>query len=148
MRSGEVSTRLKIGSTGVAFAHPHRRKDTLLDEIAPLLPAYRCDDLSRDHVQQIVVSILAAETGLRLYVTQLGDDFVARVAGWRKKQQVASSQAQAATMREEIANCHLVGDVRIVHLKARKTVHHAIVPTEFALIHQNSERRCGERFGV
>src|SRR5271155_59697 len=111
MRSREVSTGLKIGGAGVAFTHPHRREDTLLDEIVPLLPAYGCDDLAGHHVEQIVVSILAAETGLRFYVTQLGDDLVARVAGWRKKQQVAGSQAQAAAMREQIANCHLVGDV-------------------------------------
>ena len=47
-------------------------------------------------------------------------------------------------MHEQVANRHLAGHPRVVHLKARQVIDHLVVPADFSLIDENAERSHGE----
>lgn len=129
--SREIIAGMKVGNAGGAVRHTHGCKDSLPDEILPLLSGDCGNYLAGHHIEQIVVGVLAAKAGLRLDVAELGDDIVARVIGWREEKQVARSESESAAMRQQIADGHLMRYIRVVHLEAGQTVHHAIVPGEF-----------------
>jgi len=66
----------------------------------------------------------------------------------RPEQQIALAQSHAAAMGQQIADGHLMRDVRVVHHEAGKALVDRIVPGELARIYQTRQRGGGERFRV
>jgi len=64
------------------------------------------------------------------------------------KEEIAFAESHAAAMREQIANSHFVGDIRVVHLKAREALVDGIVPGDFAFVDERGESAGGESLGI
>src|SRR5215470_10306492 len=100
--------------------HRQRLKNISADVVVPRSSSYCWDNLSCSHVQQVVVGVAAAKAGLRLHESQPEDNFVARVRGMRPEKQVALAESHPAAMGKQIANRHLMRNVRIVHNESRQ----------------------------
>ena len=148
VRVGTILAGLDIGVGDVGVVHAERREDVLANIVIPGSAGHRGDDLSSSHVEQIVIGIVAAETGGGLHETQPVDDFFARVGGMRPEEQITFAKSHAAAMREQVADGHFVRDVGIVHDEAGQTLVDRIVPRELAFIDQRGQRSGGESFCV
>ena len=133
---------------GRAVAHLQRAQDALLGEFFPGLARHRGDHLARHHVEQVVVIELGAEARYRLQVAQAVHDLGTRHVGGRKEHQVAGAQAQAAAVRQQVANGEFARDVRVVHAELRQDVDDLVVPAHLAFVHEHGEGRRREGLGV
>ena len=133
---------------GEGVGHAERREDAVAHEIVPALAGDRRDELPGRDVEQVVVGVGAAETGGRLDEAQALDDFVAAEVAGRKEHQVAGAQAEPAAVRQQVADRHLAGDVRVVHLEGGHVLGDRVVPADLAFVHQHGERGAGERLGI
>ena len=148
MRGSVVAAGLVPGRTQVGMVHPERGKDALPDVVIPSRGGHCGNDLAGCHVEQVVVSIVAAETGLRFHEAQLVDDVFPAVGGMWPEQEIAFAQAHATAVGQQIADGHLVRNVGIVHDESRKPLVDRIVPGELAFIYEGGECGGGEGFGV
>ena len=128
--------------------HAQRLKNVLADVIVPRCAGHGGNNLARRHVQQVVIGVVAAKAGRRLHEAQLVNDLVASVGRVRPEQQVAFAQSHAAAVSEEIADGHLVRDVRVIHHETGKPLIDRIVPRELARIHQPGQSGGSECLGI
>jgi len=56
--------------------------------------------------------------------------------------------ARAQNVREQVADGHLVGNVRVVHLETGETLIDAIVPGDCSFVDQGGQGCGGESFGI
>src|ERR1051326_4526543 len=113
-----VVARFEFGIADIGMVHRQRSENVLANVIVPGSAGYGGNDLSGGHIKQIVVSVVAAETRLRLHKSQLVNHVLARIRSVRPEQKIALAQSHAAAMREQIADSHLVRDVGVVHDEA------------------------------
>src|SRR5690606_8241590 len=122
--------------------------DPRLDEVLPRLSADGFDDFSRNDVENVVVSVGAAEARFRFQVSQAPRNFLAVVGrGW-PPEQVAGAKSKAAPMHEQVTHSQFARDVRVPHLEPRQVVDDSPVPLDFSFLDEQPERRRGECLGV
>lgn len=148
VRKSDVITGLDSGVGDIGVVHAERPEDALANVLVPGDAGDGGDDLAGRHVEKVVVSILAPKTGGRLHEAQLVDDFFAGVGRVRPEKKIAFPESQAAAMGEQIADGHLVGDIRIVHDEAGEMLIGGIIPGELAFVNKRGERCGGEGFRV
>src|SRR5712664_4139021 len=136
MREGVIVAGLEDGIAEISGVHAEGKKNCFADVVFPGFAGDRRNDLTGGDVQEIVVGEAAAKAGSRLHEAQAVDDVVASEGGVRPEEEIAFAESHAAAMREEIANSHFVGDIRVVHLKAREALVDGIVPGDFSSVHK------------
>ena len=123
-----VHARMRLSAVGtreVAFVvrgrmqHPCRFEHVVSGKLLPGFARDFFDQLTRHHVQNVVVGIGAAEAGRGFDVAQPPHRFGAAQVRARHEQQIPRAEPQAAAVHEQIANRHLAGHPRVIHLKAR-----------------------------
>ncbi len=75
-------------------------------------------------------------------------DLLTRAIGRRPTEEVALAEPEPASMHQEVPNRDFPCHPRVPHLKPRKKAYHRIVPVELVLLHQQGQRRGGERLRV
>jgi hypothetical protein len=95
-----VIARFEIRIAQIRGVHPQRSQNLFAHVVFPTLARHCRDDLARGHVQQIVVSKAAAETGSRLHEPQPVNDVFPRERSVRPEEQIALAQTHPAPVRE------------------------------------------------
>src|SRR6185503_10414507 len=144
MRYREIVPQMQSADAGVALGHSQRFEDSVANKFIPALSGHRRNDLSGDHVEDVVISVSTSKTRCRFYVTEPANDFITRIIARRPPQQVTGAKSESASVREQIANRHLASDVRVVELKSRDVLYHRIIPGDFSFVDEHRKRRRSE----
>lgn len=148
MGKGVIVAGFEGSVTETSGVHAQREQDFFADVVFPGFAGDGGDDLAGSDVHEIVICEVATETGRGLHESEAVDDVVASEGGVGPKQKITFAESHAAAMREEIANGHFVGDVRVVHLEPGEALIDGVVPGNFVVVDQRSQSSGGERFGV
>jgi hypothetical protein len=140
--------RLQVVGVVARAGHAHLVEDAGLQELLVAHARDVLDHLLGDRVQDVVVGIAFAEAALQRHLAQPLHHFgVAVGRGW-PEQQVTGAQAQAAAMRQQVADRHLPGHERVGHAERRQVVDHLVVHLQLAVFGQQVQRGGRERLGV
>src|SRR3546814_17397131 len=91
-----------LGLVADRIVHAGRAEHAVADEALPALPADRRDQFAGNHVEDVVVSVAAAEAGCRLDVAQRAHHVQIGSEWWRERVcQYVSISAVAVSLKKQ-----------------------------------------------
>ncbi len=148
MGNRDVAAGAEHSDAGARFGHADRLEDPGADEVVPLHAGSRLDHRAGGNEQHVVVGVGAAETGRRRDVAELPEDFFPAPVGV-EPEQVPGAEGEAAPVGEQVPDGELMRHIRrAAQAEPGEIVGDRIVPAELAVVHQDAERRGGDRLGI
>ncbi len=144
VRRGDVGLLRQCGCGRDRAGHPERRQQARAHELAPRLAAHCRDDLTGRGVHHVLIGEVRAHRALERHVTEPGDDLAGRGRLFVPQQ---IGIRHTGPMRQQVADPHLAGHVRVVEGEPRQVLGDRVVPPELALVDEHAERRRGHRLG-
>src|SRR5262245_38727493 len=138
MGGGKVGPGLERNDAGIADHHSQRREDPFFDKIVPALAGDCVHDLSGGKEHYVLISKPGPEAGGGLEKADAAYHFIS-VIGRVVPDQISAKGLEPAAVREQIANGHFAGHVRVIHLEPGKVHRDWIIPFHLALVDQRSE---------
>src|SRR5580704_17715857 len=137
MRKRPIRSRPIRIRTGDRRLHSQRHENLLTNVIVPTFSAHFSHHLASRNKHQIVVSKAGPEAARRLQKAHTVNHVLPRKRRMRPEHEVAFAKPQPASMTKQVANPHLLGDIRVIHLEAFQSLVHRVVPRNFSFVDQS-----------
>jgi hypothetical protein len=141
---GNVAARLERGGAGRGAVHAEGAEDAGLEEVVPGRAGGRGDDLSSDHVHDVVVVVAGTEPVDLGQVAGAPDDLDPIQGGGDPDVVVAGDTGPVG---EEVPDRYVTCDVWVGELEPGQVVDDGVVPLDGALVDQHAQSGGGHGLG-